>query len=194
MTNILLVYTYIIPQNAQKVNGFLGQFTNSLHFREVFAMGELMLYGQMKKINAAVVEADARTIVGLNLFTASRGLRLSETAARGIAQTRLRAISENGRVELGAGIVEKIMLVFADSRYVQPEDWEELIHTLVENFYFIKTDTHDTLSDNEVIKYMLDEFEGECEGSLTLLCERIEAYMRRMRGDAYFCEEEADDE
>ena len=47
------------------------------------------------------------------------------------------------------------------------------IHTvtekLLEIFYYTKNETDDLIKDNELIDYMLDAFNGECKGSVTLL-------------------------
>ena len=153
-------------------------------------MNGLINFSQMNKLSEVTVKADANALISLNTLTEARGLTLSPRAAREVAETRLRAIRENARVEIGMGVAEKLILLFSASRYVDPRDWEELVHTLVENFYFVKSELHDAVSDNELIKYMLTEFEGRCEGSLELLCERIEAYVRRFNG----CETGDDDE
>lgn len=156
-------------------------------------MNELTNLSGILKLNSAVAAADAIAIASLNTFTAPRGLMLSDTAAREVAQTRLRALKENNRIELGAGVIEKLILVFSASRYVTPDDWEELVHTIVESFYFAKTETHDAVSDNELIKFMLDEFEGTCEGSVELLTQSIERYIRELNGGYADDEEDVDD-
>ncbi|MBQ8552509.1 MAG: hypothetical protein IJ428_06825 [Clostridia bacterium] len=157
-------------------------------------MNELTSFSGILKLNKAVAAADAITIASLNTFTASRGLMLSDTAAREVAETRLRALRENSRIELGTGLIEKLILVFSMSRYAVPADWEELVHTLVESFYFVKTEAHDSVSDNELIKYMLDEFEGTCEGSIELLTQRIENYVRELNGGHTEETEDSDEE
>ena len=143
-------------------------------------MKELTLLSGMTGVTAAQTAADARAVGALNLFTESRGLVLSERDAREIAETRRAALRDNGRIEIGTGPLEKLILVFSQSPYAQPRDWAELINTLVECFYFIKTETHDAVNDNELIKYMLDEFEGECAGSPELLEGKMDELIRRI--------------
>jgi len=151
-------------------------------------MNGLINFSQMNKLSEVTVKADTNALISLNTLTEARGLTLSPRAAREVAETRLRAIRENSRLELGMGVTEKLILLFSASRYVEPRDWEELVHILVENFYFVKSELHDAVSDNELIKFMLTEFEDRCEGSIELLCDCIEAYVRRFNG----CEEEDD--
>lgn len=152
-------------------------------------MKELTLLSGITGVTPAKIAADARALTAMNLLTEGRGLMLTERDAREIAETRHRAIRDNGRVEIGIGAVEKLMLVFSGSPFVQPKDWAVLVNTLVDCFYFIKTDTHDAVNDNELIRMMLDEFEEHCQGDETMFCQRMEALVRRING-----EEEADGE
>ena len=145
-------------------------------------MKELTLLSGMRSVSAAQTAADAGAIAALNLFTGARGLTLTERDAKEIAVTRQKALRENERVELGIGAVEKLILVFSQSAYAEPRDWAELVHTLVECFYFIKTETHDAVNDNELIRAMLDEFEGHCEGSIPMFESRMEMLVRRING------------
>ena len=145
-------------------------------------MKELTILSGMRSVSAAQTAADAGAIAALNLFTGARGLTLTERDAREIAETRQKALRENERVELGVGAVEKLILVFSQSAYTEPRDWAELCNTLVECFYFIKTETHDTVHDNELIRAMLDEFEGHCEGSIAMFESRMEMLARKLCG------------
>ena len=137
---------------------------------------------RLSGIQTAQTAADARAVSALNIITASRGLTLSDTDARGIAETRQRALRENERIEIGMSAVEKLILVFSMSPAVDPHDWAELVYMLVENFYYIKTELHDDIDDNELIKLLVDEFENNCGGVIGYMPDRIEAILRRLKG------------
>jgi hypothetical protein len=58
-------------------------------------------------------------------------------------------------------------------------NYAETIRELTEIFYSYKNETLDMISDNELIKFMRNSFDGVCQGSLELLSERELARMAR---------------
>ena len=58
-------------------------------------------------------------------------------------------------------------------------NYAETLHELTEIFYFYKNETLDLMSDDELIKFMKNSFDGKCQGSLELLSERELANMAR---------------
>lgn len=51
-------------------------------------------------------------------------------------------------------------------------NYVETLHELIEIFYFYKNETLDLISDDELIKFMKNSFDGKCQGSLELLSGR----------------------
>ncbi len=112
-----------------------------------------------------------------NAFTADYGLILTHNDVIELVETRSDSLKSNGRIEFGGGAVGKIIKEFCDSPYIYKENYAETIHGLTEIFYFYKNETLDLLSDDDLIKYMKDCFDGSCQGSLELLAEKELAKM-----------------
>lgn len=131
---------------------------------------------------SAMQEMAIADIVGCNEHTARYGLVLTPAQARELVQTHERALSENGRVEFGGGVVQKIIMAFCNSPFITQHDYAETLSDLVETFYYFKNETLDELSDDELVECMRDYFNQNCRGSMELLQNReLEALARRIR-------------
>jgi len=104
-----------------------------------------------------------------NEFTIQCGLSLSEQQIAGIAEQRLSALRNTGRVEFGQGIIKKLLRVFCNSPYIIQENYEDTILELLDSFYYFKNESMDRISDDELIELMEDRFDGICQGSLEYL-------------------------
>lgn len=63
----------------------------------------------------------------------------------------------------------------------------ETITRLQEIFYLYKNESMDELTDDELLDYMKEAFEGECEGSLEFLEETVlEGFARNIRREGNF--------
>jgi hypothetical protein len=111
----------------------------------------------------------ATDILRVNRATASAGLILSQSQAAALVSARDRALTGTGRVELGSGVVEKLILAFYDSPFFQPDQAVETFDGLLEIFYYLKNETFDTIGDKDLIAFLREHFDGECKGSLELL-------------------------
>lgn len=104
-----------------------------------------------------------------NEDTQEYGLRLSDEDIKTIIKTRSEALSSNGRVEFGGGIIKKVISVFCDSPYISQYNYVETINDLIETFYYYKNETMEKISDDELIALMKKYFDNECEGSIEFL-------------------------
>ncbi len=111
----------------------------------------------------------ADKILKCNDFTAKYGLTLTEKQAMNLVETRFRSLKENGRIEFGTGIIDKIIKEFCDSPFLNQSNYEETLQELIKIFYYYKNETLGRLSDDELIKYMKKAFDGPSQGSLELL-------------------------
>lgn len=111
-------------------------------------------------------------VVKCNRFTEQYGLRLTETQAKELVETRSFALNQTGRIEFGGGAIDKVIKAFCDSPYISMHNYAETIHELVEIFYYYKNETLDMISDDDLIKFMRDSFDNICQGSLELLAGR----------------------
>ena len=108
-------------------------------------------------------------VLSCNDITEKYNLLLTNTQAAALVETRVTALKDNGRIEFGAGVIEKIILAFCDSPYISMHNYEETIHELLEIFYYYKNETNDLMSDDELIKFMKISYDSICQGSLDLL-------------------------
>lgn len=121
-------------------------------------------------------------IVKCNDFTARFGLILSEQDVLELVETRSSSLIDNGRIEFGGGIIDKIIKEFCDSPYIYKYNYVETLHELIEMFYYYKNETLDLISDDKLIRFMKNAFDGVCRGSLELLSGReLEKMARNLR-------------
>jgi hypothetical protein len=100
------------------------------------------------------------------------GLVLTMANARDIIESRNQSIKNLGRVELGIGIINKIITAFCSSPYIDQDEYAYIICELVETFYYMKNETEDRMGDDELISRMQKFFNTSCQGSLDLLRNR----------------------
>lgn len=130
----------------------------------------------------------SKEILDLNPVSMEYGLLLSEEEARELSDTRNTALTENERIEIGVGAVEKIIRRFCTSHYVTQENYSYVLNEVTALFYYIKTDTEDRISDNDLIEELFRRFELRCNGSVdTLVSVEGERIIRMVNsGDNYY--------
>lgn len=101
------------------------------------------------------------------------GLVLTEQQALALTKTRTNALRENKRIELNGGIIDKLILAFCDSPYIEKDTYEDILHELIDLFYDLKNNTWDTISDDDMIELMKNAFNNHCYGSLELLSSEV---------------------
>ena len=112
---------------------------------------------------------EAQSLRAANELTTRYGLTLSERDIATLLEKRQDALLETGRVEFGKGILEKLVFAFCDSPYLFQETYVETLLALQEAFYYFKNESLDTLTDDELIAFMKEHFDGDCEGSVDYL-------------------------
>ncbi len=116
--------------------------------------------------------AAAQEILSLNEKSEQYGLSLTPADAAALIQTRTEALNANGRIEIGSATIGKLIDAFCDSAYINQRDYTATMHELIEAFYYIKNETLDMLSDDDLIDFMKDCYENRCMGSIELLLGR----------------------
>lgn len=111
-------------------------------------------------------------VVKCNEYTQRFGLILTQAQAIELVETRSFALKDNGRIEFGGGVIDKIIKEFCDSPYISMHNYTQTLHELIEIFYYYKNETMDLISDGDLIKFMKSSFDGLCQGSLDLLSGR----------------------
>lgn len=128
------------------------------------------------------IDADAAAILDIASETSDGGLTVSRADAIYLAETRSRTLIDNQRIELGIGAVGRLLKKFRTSSYASADDFAGLIGCLAELFYFVKTETHDGISDIDLVDFMYDRFEGICAGSTELLTSQCEGLITSLSG------------
>ena len=123
------------------------------------------------------------SLLECNAATAAYGLQLTPAQVQALLDTRSGALRKPGRVELGGGTLEQLILTFCDSPYLTRDNYEEALHTLVDLFYYFKNETEDRVGDAALLTYMKRAFDGQCRGSLELLAgTALPEMARKLRG------------
>ena len=138
-------------------------------------MFELMLKQQQKQELVKVLDC--------NSYTKKFGVVLTEEDAKELLLSRKDNLRQQERVEFREGILPKLIFTFCDSPYIYQDNYVETIERLQEIFYLYKNESLDELTDDELLLYMKESFEGDCQGSLDYLEETsLEGFARRIRG------------
>ncbi len=120
------------------------------------------------------------------------GLTLTEAEITELAVLRGEALRATGRVEFGGGILPKLMKAFCKSPYVDNGNYAAVLADLQEAFYYFKNECEDRFSDDDLIEFMEQIFNGVAEGSAELLCSiSLEDLCRWARNPELYQNEEA---
>lgn len=128
-----------------------------------------MEFGIVSFSSGLIQKQAVNEVIQCNDFTKRFGLLLTLEQAAELVDTRYNALSQNGRIEFGGGVIDKIIKEFCDSPYIAMHNYVNVINELIEIFYYYKTQMMDLISDDELIQYMKKAFDGNCQGSLELL-------------------------
>lgn len=122
-------------------------------------------------------------LVDLNAKANNYGLVITESVAREIAVYRNKALAENERIEIKSDAVARLTSAFLETRYINQEDFAETMGEIIDLFYFIKTETENTISDDDLISEMLDTFQNNpCYGSIEhMQTKGLEKILRRYK-------------
>lgn len=111
----------------------------------------------------------AQSLEKCNIYTEKYGLTLSSRDIISLMESRREALKEQERLELGESILPRLVYAFCDSTFIYRDNYVEVLSGLQDIFYLYKNESMDGLSDDELIEYMKDMFNGECQGSLEYL-------------------------
>lgn len=131
-----------------------------------------------------------------NKHTSQYGLLLSDKQIQNILNRRKEVLKETGRVEFRGGIIEKLIKEFCDSQYIDQENYESTLYELLEIFYEYKNETMDLVTDEELIKFMKESFDGVAQGDLEYLAGTVMDKMKEnvLRGKPLDYSEEKEEE
>ncbi|HEX3075630.1 MAG TPA: DUF6323 family protein [Lachnospiraceae bacterium] len=135
---------------------------------------ELMMRNQQQQ--------QLQKVVSCNEYTQKYGVTLSQEDALLLLERRKQNLKEQERVEFGEGILQKLIFTFCDSSYIYQDNYVDTIDALQEIFYLYKNESLDELTDDELLEYMKEKFDGVCQGSLEYLEDTcLEGFAREIR-------------
>lgn len=114
-------------------------------------------------------EQSVSEILKCNDETSMYQLTLSKEEAILLADTRKEALSATKRIELGGGIINKLIHEFMSSPYISQYNYATTISELIDTFYYFKNETLEEISDDDLIALMKELFDERCHGSMELL-------------------------
>lgn len=112
---------------------------------------------------------DPATLERYNRRSEPYGLTLSESALQRLLLLRAEVLQQTGRIELGGGVLEKLIIAFCDSPYVVQSKYEDTLAELQELFYYFKNECRDLVTDDELLDAMRLIFNSVAHGSVEYL-------------------------
>lgn len=114
-------------------------------------------------------EEELSVLLSCNETSCEFGLVLSAEEAGELAQCRDDSLRKYQRVELGAGMLDKLIETFCDSQYLYQENYLDTLEELEDIFYEFKNLSGDKLTDGELLNFMKEQFEEVCFGDTEYL-------------------------
>lgn len=119
--------------------------------------------------NDLLTQTAVDRLLRLNDRTEEYGMVLTPADARELVETRGHALKETGRIEIGSGILERLIAIFSDSPYLWQANYAASLHRMTEDFYRLKNELPDTVGDDELLCELKYSFDQRCRGSFELL-------------------------
>ena len=139
-----------------------------------------------KQLISIQTQMVANQLMQLNERIEMDGIVLSQTDCKDIAEFRREALVESDRLEIGLGVVGRIVTEFSDSGYVNQGNFCQVVEDLLECFYTIKNETEDRVSDDDVMAFLHHLFEVSVGGDTSKLydTEDFDTFIRVALGSA----------
>jgi hypothetical protein len=101
------------------------------------------------------------------------GLELSTEDIQTLAVGRRESLASSGRVEFGGGVAKQLVLAFAGSPHVSPDNFVQTVLDIQELFYEFKNESLEQIPDEDLITKMRSLFDDFAEGDLAYLEEAL---------------------
>lgn len=108
--------------------------------------------------NEAMIVAK-NEILKINEESSAYGLILTPENVEEIIKSRNYSLKTYGRIDLNMDVTKKIINKIYTSQYTDKDDYVEVINDLQDVFYYLKNETLDKISDNEIIDIISDFYE-----------------------------------
>ena len=100
-----------------------------------------------------------RVLMDMNRRTTRYGLTLTQEQMEALADSQVRALRDTGRVELGNGILPRLIEAFCDSPNLHQADYAGTLETLQTVFYRVKNETGDLTPDEDILRLLRQAFD-----------------------------------
>ena len=100
-----------------------------------------------------------QVLAAVNRQTARYGLTLTPEEMTALAESRGRALRDTGRVELGEGILPRLIEAFCDSPYLHQADYAGTLEALQTIFYRWKNEAGDLTPDEDILRFLRRAFD-----------------------------------
>ena len=127
-------------------------------------------------------EAQVEQVLHTVSYSEQFGLVLSREEAELLAEERTLVLRKERRAEFGEGILSKLICAFCDSDFISQDNYCSTLLELQEIFYLFKNELQDELTDDELLTFMREQFDGVCFGDSDYLkgtC--LEVFARAVR-------------
>lgn len=120
-------------------------------------------------VKQALAQKELTALVDCNRQSGQYGLTLTKEEALMLMDSRNESLKRERRLELGEGILKRLIDVFCDSAYLTQENYLESLERLQDIFYEFKNESMDLLTDEELLAFMKEQFEEVCMGDFDYL-------------------------
>ncbi len=138
----------------------------------------------MFELMQATREAHELTAVNsCNTQTEQFGLSLTKEQARELVVSHHASLASHQRVEFGYSILKPLIFAFCDSPYINRDSYLDTLKRLQDIFYEFKSECGESLTDEELLNFMREQFDQTCHGNMEYLettC--LERFARKIRG------------
>lgn len=119
------------------------------------------------------------SLMEIGEVTQQYNITLTREKAKYILDSSKSALKDMARIEFGEPAAEKITRKFCTSPYASNYNFEKVVGTVLELFFYAKNEIESYMSDEELIDYIYNAFNNVYHGSLTALPDCIERLVRQ---------------
>ncbi|XAM44571.1 hypothetical protein TPDSL_10760 [Terrisporobacter petrolearius] len=98
-------------------------------------------------------------LLKINDESSAYGLILTPQDVEEIIKSRGYSLKNYGRIDLNMDVTKKLINKIYTSQYTDKDDYVEIINDLQDIFYYLKNETLDEISDNEIIDIIVEFYE-----------------------------------
>ncbi len=110
---------------------------------------------------AALLDALRQT----NGLSERYGMSLTEGQLQALADGCREALADTGRIELGVGILPRLIYALCDSPYLDRRSYCDTLLEMQELFYYFKSESDDAFADDELVEALALAFNGPAQGA-----------------------------